>query len=258
MASPLGTLSRLPPELRIQIYSLVLDSPDVNRFGPDIPEAKIDLIYCENTKHMTLSPTLFRTSRVIASETIPLYLRSHKFTIRLDPNPQGLLLGWMQHAVGVDYWHCLRDVFLWSSAAAERAVWAWSRNMRASEQKKAYFWTHREIMMVYRADRAQTLRFDVFNRPLNPRLARLLYQYLHGRRTRKDDVRELEDVQKVLDWLWVDAMRLGRQLMIQRTPDSMIASRFGLWSKKMHKLFTNRELLERTIKESTGCDVVAA
>lgn len=247
MANPLGTLVRLAPELRIQIYNLVLDSPDTNRFEPDTPEVQVDPISYENTKHMALGPALFRTSRLIASETIPLYLRSHKFTVRLNPDPQGLLLGWMQHVVGKEYWHCLHDVFLWCPAKYAPCRLAKTRR----EALEVMFWSHHEIMMVYRADRAQSLKFDVFSRPLNPRLALTLTVSVG------DQKNWAEAVQKVLDWLWLDAMKLGRQLMLCRVSDSRAESRFRGWALKIERATRKDRILELTQMERKGCDWVA-
>jgi len=243
MASPLGTLIKLPPELRIQIYSLVLDSPEPNRYGFPTREIQIDPISYENTKHMTLSPALFLTSRAIASETIPLYLSSHKFTIRLASDPRGVLLGWLQHAVGTDYWHNLQGIFLWYPAEYD----VWKRSMAVSQSVEVLFWSHREIMMVYRADRAQKLAFDVFSRPLNSSLARLVSDY------GKEMVDLGEPTRKILDWLWVDAMRLGRQFMLEGTDDLMVVSRFGKWTREMLRAIKKREgFLELLVKERTG------
>ncbi|GAB7345371.1 hypothetical protein MBLNU457_3718t1 [Dothideomycetes sp. NU457] len=242
MASPLGTLSKLPPELRIQIYNLALDTPNPNRFGFPITEIQIDPISYENTRHMELGPALFRTSRTIASETIPLYSRSHKFTIRLAPDPRGLLLGWLEHVIGYESWHYLRDVFLWSPI--EYALRP--PNMKQSQYLEVLFWSHREIMLVYRADRAQRLRFEVFSRPLNPPLARLLREQLF--------VREdwAEDVQKILDWIWVDAMRLGRRFMVERTHDLLGDRRFRAWMRNLYRVIKKGEILELMQKDVEG------
>jgi len=219
MASPLGRLGTLPPELRIQIYNLV--------FGTPAYDIQIAPRSCEETKHMTVGPAINRVSRAIASETMPIFLSTNKFSIRIEPSPEGLLRGWLLHAVGTDHWHSLRDIFIWYPAVYNAHVdpvnnpkdldtLIWSRAI------EKFFWPHREMMQIYHSDRAQVLKYDVFLRPLNPLLAELVYHSC-----RCDKVME-----QVLDWLWVDAMRLGRQLIHERASDLEVTSRWYAWTRE--------------------------
>jgi len=197
----------LPPELRIEIYNLVFGTQHEIHIAPRS---------FEDTKHMTVGLAINKVSRLIASETKPIFLSTVKFTICIEPSAEGLLRDWLLHAVGAENWHRLRDVFLWVPAKYH----ADTGDMTDDQFEEVLFWSHREMMQIYHSDKAQRLSFDVFLRPLESPLADLIYVHYS----------DLKTMACALDWLWLEAMKLGRQYSVDGLDESVIVERWQAWA----------------------------
>ena len=161
--SPLGRFGLLPPEIRNEIYRLVLC------------ECRGDIwITHRNTENKagkthTTSRTraLTQVSRAVRRETLGLYFSLNTFTVRTEFNNKNRLLNWVENVVTPRYFPCLREVVIWHT------LWQpslWSEIYIPKRHVARLLRPHEEIATLFYNDRQGRLSLNTFQRPYNPML----------------------------------------------------------------------------------------